>query len=422
MQDQTLFTNSNQSGDFVRNALLSQAVPEDPVYIATAFFTDYEVLRQIALKSRHVRLIVRLGFPTSPAALQQALSDPYVSVRYFNSNSFHPKLYIFSDRCALVGSANLTHNACISNQEIMVAIDRNDERFDQLATLFGDYWSQAKVLDKPELEVYKAAYNAKKIDSQAADLDREVAAKLGEARFANIDHSAAKLSKENIFVDSYRRTYQEVLGAFKAIREEYESCGVRKVQGDFPLRLEVDSFFSYVRDHIATGESWRETPLDWSTGRSRMSLAMDKWRDTSWPHLEQTIVGVNYPRLLGVFASKDAIESATLEQIYNALLTLHSFHDSLRFHSGGLAGLKKAFIESNDERRVRTSLAYLLHGNGDLIGRMANVIFNSEYKLGTFGTANVQELVGWHNREDYPVVNGRTTKILRYFGFDVRQL
>ncbi len=47
---------------------------------------------------------------------------------------------------------------------------------------------------------------------------------------------------------------------------------------------------------------------------------------------------------------------------------------------------------------------------------MADVIYNTDYKLRAFGVANVQVLIGWHNNIDLPVVNGRTTKILRYFG------
>ncbi|OOI06655.1 hypothetical protein BIW16_03155 [Vibrio sp. OULL4] len=30
--------------------------------------------------------------------------------------------------------------------------------------------------------------------------------------------------------------------------------------------------------------------------------------------------------------------------------------------------------------------------------------------------------IGWINKENLPVINGRTTKVLRYFGFDVKQL
>ncbi len=39
-----------------------------------------------------------------------------------------------------------------------------------------------------------------------------------------------------------------------------------------------------------------------------------------------------------------------------------------------------------------------------------------------FGQSNVQELIGWRNKEGLPVINGRTTKLLRFFGSKVRQI
>lgn len=47
--------------------------------------------------------------------------------------------------------------------------------------------------------------------------------------------------------------------------------------------------------------------------------------------------------------------------------------------------------------------------------RLDNVIFNQKYKLNEFGQANAQEILGWVGSNDFPVINGRTTKILRYF-------
>lgn len=67
----------------------------------------YQVLRDKALKSKRVRLIVRLDFPTSPTALHKGLLDGNVEVRFFTDATFHPKLHIFGSRSALVGSANL---------------------------------------------------------------------------------------------------------------------------------------------------------------------------------------------------------------------------------------------------------------------------------------------------------------------------
>lgn len=421
----TLLTNRNSHGDFIRHALLTAGEGDEPVYIASAFFTDHAVLRDIALKSKRVRLIVRLGFPTSPKALQEALSDKNVDVRFFTSPTFHPKLYIFGSRRALVGSANLTGSAVISNQEILVAVDSEDPRFVDLATLFGEYWDQAAVLDPPALENYRKVYEAhKKVDEHVAQLDRVVVETMGDVRFENIDRGKVFKSKQSIFVESYRKVYQETVSAFRTIREAYEKDGRRKVSEDqLPLRLEIDSFFSFVRDHVATGERWAETPVGWGPARQAdLGSALDQWHAIAWPHLESTIVGVNYPRLLKVFTGADSIKAASDDALFEALLTLHSFHDSLRFHLGGLSGLRKAFIDGNDARVVRDSLAYLVHGEGDLVQRMANVIFGGVQKPSAFGQANVQELIGWHNKEELPVINGRTTKILRYFGFDVRQL
>ena len=103
-------------------------------------------------------------------------------------------------------------------------------------------------------------------------------------------------------------------------------------------------------------------------------------------------------------------------------MVLHSFHDSSRFKRGGLNALRDRFKKNNDPRRVKSSLIYLLYGKGDIVKRMADLIYNGAYKLNEFGEASVHELVGWINSEELPVINGRTTKVLRYYGFDVRQL
>lgn len=420
----SLFTNRNQHGDFVREAL-GRCDEGEPVFIASAFFTEHDLLKGISARSGQVKLIVRLGFPTSPTALEHALKDPFVDIRYFTSPSFHPKLYMFGDRIAYVGSANLTHAASLSNQEILVGIPSEDPRMEELAVLFMEYWNQALVLDKEALDKYRAAYaQHKDIDAQISELDRKVEKELGKSVFDNIDRGRSVKSKDNVFVDSYRRTYQDAVRAFGSIREGYVAYGKRKVtEQSLPLRLEVDSFFSFVRDHIATSETWRDVPVGWTEARKLdLNSALERWHATNWPHLESTIVGTNYPRLVRIFSAPETIMGATDDELFDALLTLHSFHDRLRFYSGGLAGLRKAFFGSNDPAKLRRSLAYLVHGKDELIRRMANLIYDAEYKVDVFGIANVQELIGWHNKEELPVINGRTTKVLRYFGFEVRQL
>lgn len=423
--EKKLFTNRNSRGDFIRDALTGTCEPNEPVYIATAFFTEHDVLQTISRKSGRVRLIVRLGFPTSPKALEEAMRDPDVDVRYFTSPSFHTKLYIFSDKVAYVGSANLTGAATINNQEVLAAIASDDSRFQELAVLFGEYWNQAAVLNEQALEDYRRLYVQKQhIEAEIDKLDQQVMDKMGRIEFSNIERDKKKISKENLFVESYRKTYQEGVGAFASVRDMYLQYAIRKVPEDkLPLRLEIDSFFSFVRDKFTSGESWMETPLGWNTARQQeVRQYLDVWNKTAWRHLEEDIVETNYPRLIKVFASEASIAAAGDDQLFEALTTLHSFHDRLRFYLGGLEGLRRDFFGSNAPERIRKSLAYLVHGRDDLMVRMANLIYNADYKLEKFGTANVQELVGWDNKEDLPVINGRTTKVLRFFGFDVRQL
>jgi HKD family nuclease len=419
-----LYTNRTSLRDFVQNGILLCADVQD-VYIAVAFFTESSVVEEIANSGCHIRLVVRLGFPTSPTALWKLITHKNVEIRYFTDTSFHPKLYIFGDKSALVGSANLTRSALLTNQEIVVSLDSEDERFAELAALFAAYWNEACVLTEDAIKIYEKIYTKSSAASKIINDDtNEVLDKLGRVVFSNIERGIKKKSKENIFIDSYRRAYQESVTAFNQIQKVYESVGKRKVnEAKVPLRLEIDSFFSFVRDLHATHEKWRETQIGWnSEHKNHLKHLIDNWLNTEWMHFEETIAEVNFPMIKRVFASPDSINASSMDDIVNALVVLHSFHDRLRFYGGGLDSLKKTFAKQNDLDKVKASFTHLLFGKGDAIKRMSDLIFDSSYKLNAFGQSNVQELVGWINNEDLPVINGRTTKVLRYFGFDVRQL
>lgn len=153
-----------------------------------------------------------------------------------------------------------------------------------------------------------------------------------------------------------------------------------------------------------------------------LNSLIDEWLLTDWKHFEERIVPKNYPLISHVFRNLESINSASAEEIVDALCVLHSFHDRLRFYKGGLETLKSEFLASNKISDIKKSLSHLLYGNGEIVSRMSDCLFDDRYKLNEFGQANVQELIGWVSKENLPVINGRTTKVLRYFGFDVRQL
>lgn len=422
---QGVFANRNSKRDFVLNEIQARSSGGANVFAAVAFFTEANVIDDLVAKGCAVKLVVRLGFPTNPAALERVMAHTQVQTRFFTGHSFHPKLYIFGAERALVGSANLTRSAILTNQEVVVSIDESDERFAELAQIFQGYWDEAETLtpDSDAFKEYKKAYAKFLIHENAADkLGKELLAKLGDTSPSNIARDKPKTNPKSLFTSDFRKTYQEGVAAFNIVRAVYEASGYRKVSS-MPVRLEIDSFISFVRERKATGEAWRTAPTRNATEQAPFIASLiAEWRDTPWHHYEQVIVPERYPRFLRVFATAESLASASDDELFDALCTLHSFHDRFRFFDGGMPKWRTEFAAANDPKRTRESLSYLAFGQGDVVDRMANAIYDPRYKLNEFGRANVQELIGWRAREDLPIINGRTTKVLQYFGSRVRQL
>ncbi len=420
-----VFANRNDKRDFVVNELEAQSVDGCNVYIAVAFFTEASVIDRLVDKGCTVRLVVRLGFPTNPRALEQAMKHPQVSLRFYTGHSFHPKLYIFGDSTALIGSANLTNAAILSNQEVVVSIASNDERFFELAEIFEGYWNHAEVLTAGVLQTYKTLYQEySKYETATDQLGQKLLVKLGNTSPPNITREKSKVTPRSLFLSDFRKTYQEAVAAFNIVRDIYQAAGYRKVdEADIPLRIEIDSFISFVRETDAKGESWKSAPFRNPQEQAPIIQSLiENWRKVRWPHFEDRIVGTNYPRLKKIFSSRESILSASDDDLFDALATLHSFHDRFRFFDDGMPTWKREFPKFNKPQKIRESLSYLVFGEDDIETRMANVIYDPQYKLSQFGQANVQEIIGWCNREELPIINGRTTKVLKFFGSKVRQL
>lgn len=422
---QEVFANRNGKTDFIGNQMELRAESGSDIYIASAFFTDAALVEALLKKGGNIYLLVRFGFPTSPDAIKQFMDRPNIQLRYFTSPKFHPKLYIFGNESALVGSANLTGGAMISNQEVVVGIGADDDRFSELTSIFEGYWAEAAPVTEEALETYRASYNKLAVlNGQAEEIREKMLNKMGETMPSNIDHGGKKPNKQSLFFDDYQRAYQECCSAFDLVSEVYKATGYRKAApADIPLRLEIDSFISYVRETHAQGTAWETAPL-----RSRdeqkvfIKELIEAWQQVSWPHFEQEIVGESYPVLMRVFGSRETILAVHDDELFDALTRLHSFYNRLRYFEGGLPTFKAEFFAANDPVHLRKTLAELIHGKGDVVRRMADVIYSPAKKLKHFGIANVQELVGWCNNDELPIINGRTTKVLRYFGSRVRPL
>jgi hypothetical protein len=77
----------------------------------------------------------------------------------------------------------------------------------------------------------------------------------------------------------------------------------------------------------------------------------------------------------------------------------------------------EAFIEDNGLERIKKTLKYLLFGEGEFAQRIADCIFDPEYKLIHFGESCIQETYGWVNNSDTPICTQRPLMSMQWLGF-----
>ena len=78
-----VFANRSEKRDFVINELELRAIEECDVYIASAFFTHADIVERLLAKGCKVLMVIRLGFPTSPAAIDRVMKHPNLQLNTY---------------------------------------------------------------------------------------------------------------------------------------------------------------------------------------------------------------------------------------------------------------------------------------------------------------------------------------------------
>ena len=76
-----LYTNRTSKRDFIQNGLIENVENGIEILIASAFFTEVNIIKKFLEEKCHVKIIVRLGFPTCPYALEALLRSDNVEAR-----------------------------------------------------------------------------------------------------------------------------------------------------------------------------------------------------------------------------------------------------------------------------------------------------------------------------------------------------
>lgn len=393
------------------------------IYLAAPYFTLPDPIIEAARKEKSIRLLVGLNTATSPKALKKVFEQPGIALRYF-TNRFHAKVYIF-DNSALLGSSNLTDGGLISNREAVICLDQPEDRevIEEIRTLFLELWETADVVTREKLDRFVCVH--KRMRQQTHDADAAIESAVGRLEPPNIEVTSRETSRERIFLEGLRReVYEQYLPAFNEVKEILTQQEFRRNDlAELSPAHEANRFLNFVRlTYVKGDDAWQSAPF-----RNKEERRVDIMRfGREWLDAVDSKVPEHYVAMLTtvnrIFGNRDTLHAASKDDVTDGLMALHAFSEQLRFVKGGESKLGPAFwrLNHDDVSRVKYTLSHLLHGSGDFIQRLHDVIYDSRIKLKLFGRFCALELYGTVNPTACPPMNGRIAKALRYLGFDVK--
>jgi hypothetical protein len=389
------------------------------LWIAAPYVTMTQDLLKAATNGKSVYLLVGLNAITTPEALSAVHGVPNCAVRYF-TRRFHAKIYLF-DVEALVGSSNLTDGGLLSNREATICVDRSDD-LDELRALFNELWESALVLTTEKLESFTNTFASMR--RPTLDPDPWIEGAVGKAEPRNINIESEKKTAESIFLEGLRRQVQEYRVSFSEVANILEANQLRRTElEDVGTAIETNRFLNWVRlTYAPDDEAWQLAPQRSPDERRTEILRLGR----EWTQTAETKIPPDYVdwvrRVRRIFGSPAAIDDATREELTEGLQSIHAFLEQRRFVKSGDASLSNAFwgANSQDVPRAKRTLTRLVHGGGEFIQRLHELLYDPEMKLRYFGMFCALELYGTVKPEVCPPVNGRMAKALRYLGFDVR--
>jgi len=408
--------------DFVITAVQKLSTGSSSLFFAAPYFTRADVVIEAARSGKPVQLLIGLNSATQPDAVNQAVNETGVSVRYLTTR-FHAKIYLF-DNAALLGSANLTTAGLMQNREAVICLDQDADlaSVEEIRALFAELWESAAVVTPNVAKRFAVAW--RQCQPKGPDPDAIIQDAVGKSEPPNIRIESRATSRERLFVEGLRRrVYEQYKPAFLEVTQLLESESLRRPEfARTDVAFETNRFLNWVRLTHAPGEAWLAQPLHPAAERREVILRLGREWQTTPDYRVPPGYFEGLETLHAALNSADAINNASKQQITEALLALHAFAEQLRFVKGGLPALGPAFWHENGDNRDRVakSISYLLHGSGDFIQRLHDMLYDSRWKLALFGLFCALELFGSVRPELYPPINGRMAKALRYIGFDVK--
>ena len=402
--------NSNGKKDYMRFILQNES-HDTHIKIASAFFTNGDLLKYMLDNNCSVDMIVRMSVATSCDELLKFVDHNNVSLRFYTGNAFHPKFYIFGERIAYLGSSNFTKKGLGSNQEVNIELDGEHPEFVELEEVFNSYWESAQVLTKEKLLKFK-----EKIESFSQyDYTKKINEIFGEYLFDNVNRNDKK-NQKTTYLDKFEKAYQKYIKAYNILSNYYTESSDRKFS-QVPVRIEIDRFLWWVRETQAIGDSYK---IGYKRTNNEIQMLIKSLKPDFIKCTNDYLINhamQRYVILKNAFSSTEKIDNYTYEKLYDLMLNIHAFHDCFRFYLGGKPEQKRQFLLDNNIDKVKSTLKYLLFDKENYIIKTFKCLFDPKYKLKHFDKGCVKELYGLMNNQDIPICNGRTLKSMEWLGF-----
>lgn len=414
-----IFTNE-PGKPYVLKPFLDLLLASSEASLAAPYFTRWQEIRHCADTGVKIELLIGLNPSTTVEAVTQVVGHPNITIRYLTGR-FHAKIFLF-ENSALLGSSNITQGGLVQNREATIhlraATDR--ERIDDVRTLFEDLWEAAEPLTAEVLKTFRIVMQS---ITAPAENDKKITDALGKAEPRNVNVGSKKKTRRAKYASALRKlVYEQYRPAFMEVAGLLGGHALRRPSlAELSLENETNRFLNWVKLSYVSGEDYEEAVLlpDEAERRENILRYAREWRDAGDDMVEQSYID-RLEVAEKAFATPEAIASESKDELTRGLAAIHAFSEQMRFVKKGAIEAEFWKGNGNDDAKARRSLTHLLFGPGEFVGRLHDLVYNPHYKLANFGLYCALELYGTVRPKEFPPVNGRIAKGLRYLGFKVQ--
>jgi HKD family nuclease len=380
----------------VRDAFTDLSKGCDEVWIAAAFFRQNQLLKAWRASGCKLRLVVALSWPTEPWILKDLEGSlDKGRLKFYPTASFHSKLYVFLKQgvpvAAIVGSSNFTGGGLERNLETNVLV-KNREELQILSEHFEAICKGASLLSKEHIARYETLLDNTRHDRQK--VERE------EKAFSAVLQPVTEAEQ----YPAFKKCVDDVV-------ERVQLISIQEWPG-VPVYLTVDHFWHWVKTVLAKDKAMIGRIQ--SNPNYRMEVLPKLFHDYAhWDksgHRHTSKMEKTSQWLQGILARSriDELSEKDAQRVFESLNAggyLNRFHKS------------EKFIQDNPLHRIRASFRRLLWSPNDIVKRISDLLVDDNYRLKGFGSALVQELIGWVEPEKWPPRNNKADKALELLGY-----